>query len=565
MDHSIGKMFLTLLYITLTFYRAENVIHNLKPDVSSLFTQTYLNKLILSSKINHTDILIINSNFQFTVPSMYFNSNQNLPNLGSLYLSKRLCVFLDATGELFIANSLTKFAEYVGLLEKSYILVLLSKEPDRTVLSFLIQNKIFNVVFVKLPDMEFVYIEDQNYFERSKQFRWPGIPRSLTVCYVDVVPYTSLGSNEKGFILLLLLLGFISVFSGLELLIVNEAARSVKLPVTFTRLTRSKITETYLGVFEQIRNRNCDVMQGEVPPVSVIPLSQSSTYFLTDATVLVTPTFRCARHVGLVMLTSKLLIIFLLILIGVCAFGISQSKLTWKLLIHTLKNSYRVVVESDNIKVQLFVATPVLLVSVVVLGGIQAQLYDTLVRDQQVCEVKNLKDIVKRKLVTTVQRGVLENLMEISLPNVDSEALRPFLIPENNLTNMNSEQCHILREVMFKYLVPRYYLMDNGQSRFKEAQIINRGVYMLLLRRSYPFIKDINVGLLRVQQSGINVFLEERVCGRIHLKDIAKYSMLLSYYTPVQLEEIAWLIWLVFGLWMISLLVFILEIITSKW
>lgn len=199
MDHSIGKMFLTLLYITLTFHSSENVIHSLKPDVSSLFPQTYLNKLILSSKINQTDILIINSNFQFKVPSMYFNSNQNLPNLGSLYHCKRLCVFLDATGEVPIANSLTKFAEYVGLLEKSYILVLLSKEPDRSVLNFLIQNKILNVVFVKLQDMEFFYIKDINHFERSKQFRWPGIPRNLTVCYVDVIPYTSLGPNEKGF------------------------------------------------------------------------------------------------------------------------------------------------------------------------------------------------------------------------------------------------------------------------------------------------------------------------------------------------------------------------------
>lgn len=354
------------------------------------------------------------------------------------------------------------------------------------------------------------------------------------------------------------------MFLGLEFLIVDEAARSVNLPVTFARLTRSRITETNLGVFEQIRNRNCDVMQGEVPPASVVPLSMSSTYFLTDATVLVAPTFRCARHVGLVMLTSKLLIAFLLVLTGVCAFGVSQSKLTWKLLVHTLENSFRVVVESDKIKVKLFVATPVLLVTVVVLGCLQAQLYDTLVRDQQICEVKNLKDIIKRKLVTTVQKGLLENLMEISLPNVDSEALRPFLIQENNLTKMNSEQCHILREVMFKYLVPRYYLMDNGQSRFKVAQIINRGVYMLLLRRGYPFVKDINLGLLRVQQSGINVFLEENVCGRIHLKDIDKYSMLLSYYTPVQLEEIGWLLYVVFGLWMMALLVFILEIIVSK-
>lgn len=130
---------------------------------------------------------------------MYFNTNQILPNLGSLYQCKRLYVFLDATGGQPIPKSLNKFAEYVGLLEKSYIVVLLSKQPDRTVLSFFIQNKIFNVAFVKLKDMnaEFFYMNG-NHFEISKQFRWPGIPRNLTVCYVDVVPYTSLGPNEKG-------------------------------------------------------------------------------------------------------------------------------------------------------------------------------------------------------------------------------------------------------------------------------------------------------------------------------------------------------------------------------
>lgn len=303
------------------------------------------------------------------------------------------------------------------------------------------------------------------------------------------------------------------------------------------------------GVFEQLKSRNCDVILGELPFMDMTDFCETSTYFLIDASVLVTPTFRCPRHIGLVMLTPETLITSLCVSVGLYIFSGVEGR-------HNLITT--------NI-VKIFVTTPLLLLSVVVLGYIQAQLYDSLVREQQWCYVKNLGDIARRKVFTGVEPGLIQYLSKSSLPNVAANSVIPYLAKNDNLKNMDSNKCHILREILFKYLVPKYYLTKSGHSKFKIVQTFNRRVYLLLLRKGYPFVKDINLGLLRVQQNGMNSYLEDQVCGRIHLKDIAKYSKLLSYFTPVQLPEIYWLLVFLLSMWMIALFVFLVEIALDRW
>lgn len=316
----------------------------------------------------------------------------------------------------------------------------------------------------------------------------------------------------------------------------NQACDSVKLSVTFTKQTGSCISGKTLGVFEHLRNKTCDLIQGVVPCLNVLPYCEPSGYFLADATVLVTPTFGCFRNVGLIKLRPEVLLSFLSVFI----FKFLLSKCSYY---------------------QLLVNTPLLLGSVVVLVCIQAQLYDTLVRDQQLCNVKNIEDIVQRKLITGVESGLVERMTESYILNTPSGSLKPYLVKDDNLENLDSEKCHIIREVVFKYLVPKYYLMENGQSKFRIVQSLTRGLYNLLLRRGYPLVEELNLGLIKVQESGLNRYLEEKICGRIHLDDIAKYSVLLSYFTPVKLPEIYWLLACLFVMWLMCFSVFLVEIV----
>lgn len=341
---------------------------------------------------------------------------------------------------------------------------------------------------------------------------------------------------------------------GLENLIVIEATKSAKLPISFVRLTKSRLSGE-LGLFEQLKNRNCDVILGELPTVDISQICETSTYFLIDASVLVTPTFRCSRQIGLVMFTPETLVTSLCVLLGLYIFDGSKSR--------RKSSKFYLFVTSNSAKI--FATTPLLLLSVVVLGYIQAQLYDTLVREQQWCYVKNLGDIVKRKVITGVEPRLMKYLSKSVLPNVAAKSVMPYLIKNDNLNNMNTNKCHVLREILFKYLVPKYYLTKSGQSKFKIVQTFNRRVYLLILRKGYPFVKDINLGLLKVQQNGMNSYLEDQVCGRIHLKDIAKYSKLLSYFTPVQLPEIYWLLVFLVSMWMMALFVFLIEITLGRW
>lgn len=336
-----------------------------------------------------------------------------------------------------------------------------------------------------------------------------------------------------------------------------EATKSVKLPITLVRLAKSGELSGELGAFEQLKNRNCDAILGEILTVDITQFSETSTYSLIDASVLVTPTFRCSRRIGLVMFTPETLVTSLCVSVGLYLFSGSKPSKS------EFRHNFHQIVTSNSAKI--FATTPLLLLSVVVLGYIQAQLYDTLVREQQWCYVKNLGDIVKRKLTTGVEPRLIEYLSKAPLPNVASKSIVPYLIKNNNLKNMYPNKCHILREILFKYLVPKYYLTKSGQSQFKIVQTFNRRLYLLLLRKGYPFVKDINLGLLKLQQNGMNSYLEDQVCGRIHLEDIAKYSKLLSYFTPVQLPEIYWLLVFLLSMWMIALLVFLVEMVLGKW
>lgn len=336
---------------------------------------------------------------------------------------------------------------------------------------------------------------------------------------------------------------------GLDLLIVNQACDSVKLSATFTKQTGPCIPGKTLGVFEHLQNKTCDIIQGVVPCLNVLPCFEPSGYFLADATVLVSPTFRCFRNVGLIKVRPEVLASLLCVLVSVFIFNTTLSKCN----------------KISQVEVTVLVTTPVLLVTVVVLGYIQAQLYDTLVRDQQLCNVKNIEDIVKRKFITGVESGLAESLKESYVLNTPSGSLNPYLVKEDNLKNLDSGRCHIIREVVFKYLVPRYYLMENGQAKLKIVQTLRRGLYVLLVRRGYPLIEELNLGLIKVQESGLSRYLEEHICGRIHLSDIAKFSVLLSYFTPVQLPEIYWLLACLFVMWLMSLLVFLVEIAVNRW
>lgn len=347
---------------------------------------------------------------------------------------------------------------------------------------------------------------------------------------------------------------------GLENLIVIEATKSAKLSISFVRMTKSRELSGELGPFEQLKNRNCDVILGEIPTVDISQICETSTYFLTDASVLVTPTFRCSRLIGLVMFTPETLVTSLGVLVGLYIFDGTKPRTRSK---GGFKHKFYLFVKSNSAKI--FATTPLLLLSVVVLGYIQAQLYDTLVREQQWCYVKNLGDIVKKKVITGVEPRLMKFLSTSLLPNVAAKSVMPYLIKNDNLKNMDPNKCHILREILFKYLVPKYYLTKSGHSKFKIVQSFNRRVYMLLLRKGYPFVKDINLGLLKVQQNGMNSYLEDQVCGRIHLKDIAKYSKLLSYFTPVQLPEIYWLLVFLLSMWMMALFVFLVEITLGRW
>lgn len=519
---SARKMLLFLVYVIVLFHKSETIIHS-SLNTQNLHIQKFLDNL--TNTANFNELILINCYFQITVPSMYFGLKEK-PTLNNPTKEKTM-IILNTTQSEQITNSLHNFVQYARLLEKAYILVLIMEEPDQKVMEFLQQNRIYKVVFVRTDKVEFSLIKGKmvQKFQRFKG--WPDIPKVLRVCYSDSVPYTTIGSGQK----------------GLDLLIVNQACDSVKLSATFTKQTGPCISGKTLGVFEHLRNKTCDLIQGVVPCFNVLPYCEPSGYFLADATVLVSPTFRCFRNVGLIKVRPEVFVSFLCALVSVFTlFKCNKTRL-----------------------VTVLVITPLLLVTVVILGYIQAQLYDTLVRDQQLCNVKNIEDIVRRKLVTGVESGLAENLFESYILNTPSGSLKPYLVKDDNLENLNPETCHIIREVVFKYLVPKYYLMENGQAKLKIVQTLRRGLYNLLMRRGYPWIEQLNLGLLKVQESGLSRYLEEHVCGRIHLNDIAKYSVLLSYFTPVKLPEIYWLLACFFVMLLMSLLVFLMEIAVDRW
>lgn len=332
-------------------------------------------------------------------------------------------------------------------------------------------------------------------------------------------------------------------------MIINQSGYFAHISVKFIKHTEGCTSKGPMGVFDHLKNRSCDVVIGAVMCNEIMPFIVSSPYFLEDGTVLVTPNVKCSRQ----LFSAPIIAASLWVFISLISVEISQMKL-------------KISVEKANVK--LFVTAPLLLLTVVLFGYLQAQLYDVLVTDKHKCGVKSLVDIVEKKLITGIEPPLVQVFELLGVPNVNLNTLKQYLTPDSVVDlriKLESDKSHVIRTILFKYLVPRYYLKENGDMKFRIVQTIHRRSYLLHVRKGYPYMQDLNLGIIKFQESGISQYLEKQVTGYMDLKYIIKRSTLLSYFTPVNMQEFYWLFIFVLIMWVISVLVLLLEISVHNW
>lgn len=484
------------------------MLPTLKP---TLKPTNFLDPVINQS--NAVTVLIVNSDIRIGLPCMYFSTDRLIPQATDQVCENEKVYIILSFIDGKVVEVLKEIAGYC--LVEAYILVM--EKPSETSLHYLERNGIYKIWFVETSEI-------------SNFNGWPSSNRTFKVCYTVHVPYTTIDNHQS---------------YGLESLIINQSGNFAHIKVEFIKHTQGCISGGFLGVFEHLKNRSCDVVIGAVMCNEMLPFIVSSPYFLEDGTVLVTPNVKCTRQ----LFNAPIVVASLWVFISLISVEISQIKL----------------VKNTNIK--LFVTAPLLLLTVVLFGYLQAQLYNLLVIDHHNCGVKSLVDIVEKKLITGIEPPLIQVFDILGVPKVDLKTLKQYLKPDSVVDlriKLESDKCHVIRTILFKYLVPRYYLKENGVMKFRIVQTIHRRSYLLHVRKGYPYMKDLNLGIMKFQESGISKYLEKQVTGYMDLNYIIKRSTLLSYFTPVKIQEFYRLFVFVLIMWVISVLVLLLEIIVNK-
>lgn len=310
------------------------------------------------------------------------------------------------------------------------------------------------------------------------------------------------------------------------------------------------------GIFDHLINNTCDVVIGTSPCVDDTPSFDLSVSHMEDGSALVVPTANCPRFVGLVQIRPQLALTILGVFLALSVIGIS-------LLRSPYKTSFQSIIR-EQYKTKFFVLFPLLSLLLLMEGLMQGTIYHMLVCYVTTCQAKNVDDILARNMEISVEAFIFDDLLDTTFKSIDKNQLRKYWRNETDVESMDLDQSHILRELVFKYLLANVYTQENGAAAFKLVQIIKRVPYNLFLSKNHPLLEWINEGIMLLQQSGISGLLIEKSLGYKNWRQIVKRSQIQSQFTPVKIQEIWWLIMDYLVCLFISVLLFLIEVSINR-
>lgn len=307
------------------------------------------------------------------------------------------------------------------------------------------------------------------------------------------------------------------------------------------------------GVLAYLYNQSCDAVLGTSPCLDDVPDFDITATYLEDGSALIAPNLKCSRFVGFVAIRPVLFIAVLSVAFILWVISLylmfPQGEFSTTLY-YAFNASVLTILATEKIQVKFFVISILLLSNIVITGVFQGKIYDSLVNENHACDVNSLQDIVERNLKTGVEQLIYDNVKDTTLRKENHAWIKKFFFPVT-VQNLTEDNCHILREVQFRYLLPHLYMKENGDSKFRLIEILKRVQNSIFLYKRHPLLYEINFAILMLQQSGLNNFVLNKAFGHVQLKDIIKYSKRLSYFAPVKFEEVKWLM----NIWIICLLV----------
>ncbi|XP_066147493.1 uncharacterized protein [Euwallacea fornicatus] len=482
-------------------------------------------------------IILLDCTIETDLPVMNFDTNKSLSELRKISRIPSLYVIISTSGVKELEIVLKKIQVYPGFLEIANIVITLPHTPGEDLSKLLMDNMIFKVIFISSTTGKMLDLSRNRIANITESFNPNLIPRTLRICYFESMPYTILGTHQK----------------GLEIIILDLAARSANINITFfnSKLGSCSSGES-LGNYQYLLNRTCDGSLGATPCLMNTTDFDLSTTYMDDGIALVAPRLKCPRNIASILL-SKWLMSFLVL----C------SSLVWLVeLVHIVLRSRESIVSRTK-AVLFLVVMPLNLGMIVVLGYWQGQLYNNLVRVGHSCSVNNINDIREKGLPIGIEPDIFNIILTTIFQDMNEASIRKYISVDSDIMRLDPKKCHILKIGLFRYLMPKIYMKRGQMPVFRLVEVFKRVMFGTYLRKGYPLLRELNKGLGRLQRSGLVYYIRDRIFRNVDLKDIMSQSKFSMQFLPVTFAEIYWVLMWLAALWMASILVFTWEVLTS--
>lgn len=355
---------------------------------------------------------------------------------------------------------------------------------------------------------------------------------------------------------------FYFVFLGIEQAIVDLAARTLQINVTYTKQDLPPGCDenaTHRGIWDMLYNHSCDAVIGLKPCMKFFRDFDLVPTHLTDATVVIVPKVACPRVVGFVRLQVSVmkLLLFTYITVKLILFLLSRNN---------VNASPRKFFKDLKLQGSRSVILSCLLAEIIFNVIYQAKIYYSLVHTQETCGLESLNDIWERKGEPLGVEAMIYRYGESIFHNMSLDVLRGLWTVDEDMENLDVNRPHLLRSINYNYLLPKRYMTANRETTFRKIETSMHVTINIFFFKAHYILPNVTAALLFIQQSALHEKLHVIEANAKRAEAISKQTAeLLSYFTPIKLKEVVWLFQIHFCCGVFTcVLVFIAEILIAN-